>query len=171
MHYFLLGPSGVGKTTFGNWLQVNREYLHILIDRGNEGSAWKLEGFKELWDKGDLALFASELDSRSKVAGKKGCVLTFPSVDFVDPPGIATLIEHGIAVRYLFGNKEKCIEAFLDREKREGHPKERNFWATNNEENYGKIAAPELKEYRADVFKPSRDRHSPEEIAVRLKID
>jgi len=45
------------------------------------------------------------------------------------------------------------------------------MWAANNEENNEKIAAPELKDYRADVFKPLGDRHVPEEIAVRLNID
>jgi len=37
MHYFLLGPSGVGKTTLAKWLGANRKYRHIPIDRWNEG--------------------------------------------------------------------------------------------------------------------------------------
>lgn len=172
MHYFLLGPSGVGKTCFGNWLQVNRKYLHIPIDRGDEGSGWELEGFKELWDNGDPALFASELDSRAKGASKNGCVLTFPSVDFLDSQSIATLAEHGIAVKYLYGDKEKCIEAFVDREKRAGHSeRDRGFWSVNNEENYGKIAAPELNAHRVNVFKPAGHRFNGEETAKLLDIE
>jgi len=36
MHYFLLGPSGVGKTTFADRLQANRNYHHVAVDRGDQ---------------------------------------------------------------------------------------------------------------------------------------
>jgi hypothetical protein len=172
MHYFLLGPSGVGKTCFGNWLQDNRKYLHIPIDRGDEGSGWELEGFKELWEKEDLSPFASELDNRAKTSRKDGCVLTFPSVDFLDSHSIVTLAGYSIAVRYLYGDKEKCIEAFVNREKAAGHPeRDRAFWSTNNEDNYRKIAGDELKDYRADIINASGKRLSGEKIAKILKIE
>jgi|HubBroStandDraft_6_1064221.scaffolds.fasta_scaffold45863_5 adenylate kinase family enzyme len=51
MHYFLLGPSGVGKTTFGDWLQDNCQYLHIPVDRGDRDNGLVTEGLIELWNK------------------------------------------------------------------------------------------------------------------------
>ena len=119
MHYFLLGPSGVGKTWFGNWLQDEREYLHILIDRPDGKDGLKEEGLDELWNKG-LAAFAGELQNRAETEGKNGCVLTVPSVNVFQVEFIDQLARHGIEVRYLYCPKEKCVEAFIDREERAG---------------------------------------------------
>jgi hypothetical protein len=102
MHYFLLGPSGVGKTTFANWLGANRDYLHIPIDLGDQGNGLIAEGLVDVAIQllqGDPAPFASELDKRAKAAGKTGCVLDFWSVLFVDREGITKLAEDGIALR------------------------------------------------------------------------
>ena len=50
MHYFLLGPSGVGKTRFGNWLEGKRKrpYDHIRVDNGDQGS--ELQKELRLWE-------------------------------------------------------------------------------------------------------------------------
>ena len=48
MHYFLLGPSGVGKTTFADRLQANRNYHHIAVDRGDQPNGLIAAGFDEL---------------------------------------------------------------------------------------------------------------------------
>lgn len=72
MHYFLLGPSGVGKTTFGDWLQDNRRYLHIAVDRGDRDNGLNTEGLIELWNKlleGNPAPFDSELQKRARAKG------------------------------------------------------------------------------------------------------
>ncbi len=171
MHYFLLGPSGVGKTWFGNWLQDERGYLHILIDRPDGKDGLKEEGLEESWKEG-FAAFAEELQSRAETEDKNGCVLTVPSVNVFPVEIIGQLAGHGIGVRYLYGPKEKCIEEFVNREKREGHPeRDRNFWSTNNEPYYGQIGAPELAPYRGDVITPSGARLSGEEIAKLLNIE
>jgi hypothetical protein len=51
MHYLLLGPSGVGKTMFGNWLEANRQYDHLAVDRGDETDGLTAEGLIALWNK------------------------------------------------------------------------------------------------------------------------
>jgi hypothetical protein len=52
MHYFLLGPSGVGKTWFGDWLAANRHYHHIRVDNGDQGSELQKEpGLWGLWNR------------------------------------------------------------------------------------------------------------------------
>jgi len=79
----LLGPSGVGKTTFADWLQANRNYHHVAVDRGDQPNGLVAEGFDELAGKleqGDPAPFASELQKRAKAKVEKGCVLTFYSL-------------------------------------------------------------------------------------------
>jgi hypothetical protein len=168
----LLGPSGVGKTTFGDWLGANRRfrYLHIDIDGGGKTDVLTAEGLKESWGKlerGDPAPVARKLQDRAKAKGEQDCVLTFPSVTFFGPWWIDHLAKHNIGVRYLYGPKELCIEEYVLREP----DRDRAFWSTNNEENYKKIGAPELTPYRADIIKPSGERLSCEEIAELLKIE
>ena len=172
MHYFLLGPSGVGKTTFGDWLGANRRfrYLHIDVDGAGKTDALTAEGLKESWDKlaqGDPAPLARKLQNLAKAKGEDGCVLTFPSVTHFGIWWIHLLGKHNIAVRYLYGPKELCIEEYVLREP----DRDRAFWSTNNDEIYEKVGASELIPYRADIIRPSGERLSLEEIAKLLKIE
>ena len=132
MHYFLLGPSGVGKTTFGDWLQDNRQYLHIPVDRGDQDNGLVTEGLIELWNKllEGAPPFNSELEDRARTKGENGCVLTFYSVDFLTPHAIDRLAKDNIAVWYLYGPKELCIESYVRRENRPD--RDRAFWCQNN---------------------------------------
>ena len=58
MHYFLLGPSGVGKTWFGDWLAANRHYHHIRVDNGDQGNELLKEPrLWDLWMRGNHKIF------------------------------------------------------------------------------------------------------------------
>jgi hypothetical protein len=167
MHYFLLGPSGVGKTTFGNWLQDNRQYLHIPADRGDGYGGLVAERLWGLWIKlkqGDPKPFADELQARAK--GKNGSVLSFPSAEFFEPKQIDNLAAYDIAVRYLYGPKEACMAEYNRRENRQVGDR---IWCQWNR-NYQRMGGPGLSEYRADIIEASGKRLSGEEIAGLLKI-
>ena len=124
MHYFLLGPSGVGKTRFGNWLEgkPKRPYHHIRVDNGDQGSElqkelrlWKLwmQGNPKIFETSPLFLevagpFSDELQKCAEANGKEnGCVLTFWSYTVFGPSEIDSLAKHNITVRYLYG--PKCL--------------------------------------------------------------
>ena len=68
MHYFLSGPSGIGKTRFGNWL-ANRGYDHVLVDPG-DGSFRLPRELIDPWQRRDFEGIANELDNRAKAQGK-----------------------------------------------------------------------------------------------------
>jgi hypothetical protein len=141
-----------------------------LIDRSDGKDGLKEEGLEDVCNEGPAAL-ADELQKRAKTAGRNGCVLTVPSVNVFSADIIGQLVTHGIGVRYLYGPKEKCVEAFIARETSEGHPeRDRDFWSANNEPYYEQMGASELAPYRADVIKPSGERLSGEEIAAALGI-
>jgi len=171
-HYFLLGPSGIGKTWIGNWIEDNRNHLHITIDRGDDPDV--PEEFTELSEQlaqGNPTLIARELDKLATAAGKKNCVLTFKSVEFIDPQEIAKLADQRIAVKYLYGPKEKCIDAFVSREKANGHSeRDRSFWCTNNGK-YQRMGGPGMADYSVWVFDSSGNRLSEAEIATLLGIE
>jgi hypothetical protein len=172
MHYFLLGPSGVGKTTFGDWLGANRkyQYLHLAVDRGEKDDGLTAEGLIKLWDQltqGNPAPLARKLQDLAESKGEKSCALTFPSVTFFPAASIDHLAEHNIAVRYLYGPKESCIENYVRRENRPD--RDRAFWCQNNRL-YEKMGAPELAPYRVDIIDPSGKRLTESEIAELLEI-
>jgi hypothetical protein len=110
MHYFFLGPSGVGKSTFADWVDTNRRNRHIPIDRGDDLDGLRAEGILREWVElkhGDPTAFVRALNERAIAAGKIGCVLTLWSIVFFDLSEMRKLAEHGIAVRYLYGPKEQ----------------------------------------------------------------
>jgi len=84
---------------------------------------------------------------------------------------LPSLLSTEIAVRYLYGPKEKCIAAFLAREAADGHPKDRAFWCMNNKENFGKITDSSLTPYRVEVFDSSGNHLSEELMAGLLNIE
>ncbi len=97
-------------------------------------------------------------------------MLTFWSYTVFGPSEIDSLAKHNITVRYLYGPKEKCIEAAVNREAANGHAERgRSHWCEHNR-TYQRMGGPGLAEYRVDVFNESEDRLSEEEIAARLEI-
>jgi hypothetical protein len=189
VNYFLLGPSGVGKTRFGDWLEAERKYHHMRVDNGDQDSELGKEPtLLKLWMQGnpkspfetspsfiELAEpFSNELQKCAQANGKKnGCVLTFWSYIVFAPSEIDALAKHNIVVKYLYGPKEKCIDAAFSRDAAKwSHDKDRAraHWCEHNK-TYQRMGGPGLSSYRADVFKPSGDRLSPEEIVARLAID
>ena len=188
MHYFLHGPSGVGKTRFGNWLEGNRKYHyhHIRVDNGDQESELrKEERLWELWKRGNPKIietapsfidvagpFSEELQKCAEANGKKGCVLTFWSYTVFAPNEIDSLAKHhNIAVKYLYGPKENCIEAAVSREAANGHPeRDRAYWCQHNR-TYQRIGGPGLSSYRTDIIKPSGGWLTENEIVDLLKIE
>ena len=187
MHYFLLGPSGAGKPFLGNWLAANRQFHHIQVDNGDDHSELeqKEPTLWKLWVQGnpktpfetsplfiDVAnKFSDELQKCAKANSKPaGCVLTFWSYTVFGPSEINALAKHNIAVRYLYGPKEKCIEAAFGRDPAKWSQDEapaRAHWCQHNQ-TYQRIGGPGLSECRVDAFQPSGDRRSEFEIAAEL---
>jgi hypothetical protein len=187
MHYFLLGPSGVGKTHFGNWLEAKRGYHHIRVDDGDQGSQLQREEptLWALWQRGHhrayeasptfvevAAPFRDGLRKCAETKGKKGCVLTFWSYTVFPPNDIDALVKHDITVKYLYGPKEECIAAAFSRDAAKwSHDKgqARAHWCQYNP-TYQRIGGPGLAEYRVDIFEPSGERLSEVEIAGLMSI-
>ena len=187
MHYFLLGPSGVGKTYFGNWLEANRQYHHIRVDNGDHGSELQREKrLWSLWQQGNPktpfetsplfiqlgAQFSDELQRCAERNGKDDCVLTFWSYTVFAPSEIEALAGYNIVVRYLYGPKEKCIDSAFGRDAEKwSHDKgqARAHWCKHNK-THQRMGGPGLSDYRADIIEPAGSRLSGEEIAQLLNI-
>lgn len=70
---FLLGPSGAGKTTLGQALEDQANFLHLQIDRFPEGDGIDLEGLRDEWTRfcaGDATMLLATLQARVSMPGE-----------------------------------------------------------------------------------------------------
>src|SRR5215831_3595025 len=115
MLLFIFGPSGVGKSAFGNYLVQLHGWLHLEIDQFPAGDGIDIHQLRYEWE-----LFYRQKNSRPLVqalrqrvtsANKANCILTFPSGLVLSPEHIKSC-EPSIQVCYFYGSAAHCINAF-----------------------------------------------------------
>ena len=156
---FVLGPSGAGKTTLGQWLAEDLHFLWIEIDQ------WMTDGidranlrpeWNEFWDRCQNGAIASTLRARVLNDGARGAVLTFPSLVVFSVQQFAVLEQAGIRVLVLYGSEEDCLAAFLKREKESGRNLSDEHWRKNNCDTNKLLADSSYAPYRVTVFQTAR---------------
>ena len=83
---FILGPSGVGKSSFGQWLAAERNWLHLEIDRYPDGDGIDLNSLRSEWDEfytRKKPERLTEVISKRLQPNEVGAALTFPGISFL----------------------------------------------------------------------------------------
>jgi hypothetical protein len=154
--WLILGPSGVGKSSFGAWLAVERNWLHLEIDRFPEDGI-NLHNLRTEWnefcERGNPGLFAEVLQRRLAASSKTNCVLTFPGCLILPPGRIVGAAKLGVRTIYLYGSAAHCITAFLEREEKKDNRLGLDHWISNSHKNgaYIEMSKPALAPYRIHV--------------------
>lgn len=151
---FIFGPSGVGKSTFAEWLVENYGFLHINFDRwdnkGVDGKVIKNEMDKFFSDHQPTELrsvIEKNLDMR------KGAVVTFPSTVIPNISKIKMLKQSNIKTVILYGSEENCLNAFIKREKEIGRNLSKEHWHKYNDHLYnGRSIKHQHAPYLVPVF-------------------
>ena len=168
----IYGPSGAGKSHFGPLVANELNYLYIELDRWREGDGIDLAGFRNEWDafknQNDPKYLAEELRKRIQVEGKEGAVLTLPSKYSFPLELIEKAESYGFRFVIIFGPKEDCCRAFIEREKALGHDVTESDWGVNNEYYYEINCGPEYKIYQVNAFEGST-RRKQENIIEDIK--
>jgi hypothetical protein len=166
---FVLGPSGAGKTTLGQWLAEDLHFLRIEIDQ------WPADGidranlrpeWNEFWDRCQAGAIASTLRARVLNDGARGAVLTFPSRVVFSVQQLAVLEQAGIRVLVLYGSEDDCLAAFLRREKESGRNLTEEHWRRNSCDTHKLLADSSYAPYRVTVFQAGRFRDRAALVAV-----
>lgn len=156
----ILGPSGVGKSSLGNYLAQTHGWLHLEIDQIHGLDVHQLQQeWKLFYQQKNTLHLIRILHQKVTSANKTNCVLTFPS-------GLVLSLEHikecvpSIQVCYLYGSAAHCINAFLRREHETNRNLDVNYWIQNNRDSYTKMNSPSFEPYRVHVF-THEGRHRP----------
>ena len=172
MVWLILGPSGAGKSSFGQWLNSERNWLHIEIDRFPEGDGIALNNLSYEWNafcdsrNGEplRVILRKRLEERSKAHG----VMTFPGNLVLSPDHMDAATQTGIRTIYLYGSAAHCITAFLDRERQTGGNLDLSHWILNNKDSYLKISEPVFASSRIHVFTHTGTRRPHTEVFEAL---
>ena len=114
---FLLGPSGAGKTTVGDWIAADLDFCHVQIDSLLYNGI-DHEGLRSVWsafEAGNDAVALAEA-VRKKWGHKAGVVLSFPSTQELSIRQIRAAESEGVTMIILYSAREDCRNAFLKRE-------------------------------------------------------
>lgn len=160
--WFILGPSGVGKTHVSHFVAEQKNWLHLEIDQFSiQGiDSYDIEGteFHDLrleWDifrKLKLAKpLIKKIIRKYEEAGKAGAILSFPSTIVLSLAHIKRLARE-VEVIYLFGEQEFCINSFLQREDRLKRGLGLSTWQGANRSMYLALSDPRLQLYAVNVF-------------------
>lgn len=173
MLWFILGPSGVGKSSFGEYMAQAKNWLHLEIDQFPNGDGIDIHNLREPWNRfffnKDPSASVAELTRRITSPGRAGCVATFPGGLVLSPEHIR-VCRKSIGIFYLYGSAAQCINAFLDREKETGRRLSFEHWVTNNYKTYLKMSAPGFEHNRVHVFTHMGKRRSHYDIFSELEM-
>lgn len=129
IHTFILGPSGSGKSAVASHLAKSDNLLWLELDLCTEGTAY--HGIRTEWedflDHARPQPLASKLDAMATLAEKGAVVLSFPGYSIFEPRHMRAARGH-FRIAYLTGTKDQCLQAFLDREARNGRQLPREHW-------------------------------------------
>lgn len=127
---FLLGPSGVGKTTLGDALERDAGMLHILFDGHPAGNGVDVAGLRPQWEAllgaRNPQPLAGEVRRRVEAGGRSGAVISCPSGIMPAQDGraaawhfprslVTTMASVSVRCAVLVGPAEACTEAAVHR--------------------------------------------------------
>lgn len=173
----VLGPSGAGKSTLGGFVRENLGFVHLEMDVYPGDNAVDRENLRPAWDEfylrnlpGPLAI---DLRRRARDAGARGVIATFPSPIVFSEIQLGAAEAESMAVLVLYGTREECLNAFLEREARLQRGLDADHWRRHNDAPYARFGLPAYARRRVSAFSAGtrRSRQSLlQEVEARLAM-
>lgn len=166
MHYFILGPSGSGKSYIGEKFAASIDALWLEADLVCEDGINAL-GLREEWNAFHQSeiheAICDEFDRRAAAQKKQSIVLCLPGFPILT-------IEHAQRAKgrarivYLSGTPEQCLDSFLRREKATGRNLDAAHWYRNKRDFFECLERPEFKPLVISNFNPDGSYRALEEV-------
>lgn len=170
---FVLGPAGVGKSELSRTLARNLDYEFYEIDQWPNADGIDLHRLRREWEDFLSHRPAALLDllrERLNAAGKKGIVLSFPSMLILGGAHLRAL-NGKVRVVYLVGTEEQCRNAFLAREQKTGRNLNAAHWDQNNKAMFEFLKTQEAKPYVVEAFDEVGLRRSVDQVVAVMARD
>ena len=128
---FILGYSGVGKSTLGRYFEKERGWVHI---EGDPASQNKTNSDSIAPPPGGLFTNQYFNEVRNYLDKTRRCsaLITMPSNTIIDQAASNRLHSIGVQAAYLMALPYFCLEQFLKREKATGRGLTAYHWIANN---------------------------------------
>lgn len=166
MHYFILGPSGSGKSHVSErfaptidalWLEADLQYADG-VDALGLRAEWEAFHRQE-----NCQPICDEFHRRAKTQKKQSVVLSLP--------GFAMLtVAHAQGAKgrarviYLGGTPGQCLDSFLRREKATGRNLDVSHWCRNIHDFFERLERPEFKPLVISNFNPDGSYRPLEDV-------
>jgi hypothetical protein len=160
----VFGPSGVGKSTVPQEL-TRQNWLHFESDVPSGRDGVTEAGLRSEWDglycRQQPDQFSAALETRAKAADRLGAVVSLPSLILFASSVLASCQQTGLTPVILFGSRDDCLRAFVDRECRTGRNLSVAHWDANNlqQSAFGsqEYAAFRIEAFRDHAHRPLRE--------------
>jgi len=170
---FILGPSGVGKSSFGGYLESQHSWLHLEADPASGGGIEFLE-LRTEWDAffryKQISPLESKLRKRTREIGAAGCVITFSGSVVLDKHQISLAQNASIELACLYGAEEFCLRAFNKRERESGRRLAQSHWLKYSPPIFEWMEQSFAKDLRINVFDEAGNRRSAREILYDIDL-
>lgn len=166
MHYFILGPSGSGKSYVAKRFAASIDALWLEADLVYEDGINAL-GLRREWDIfvnfGVYEPICDEFDRRAAAQKKQSVVLSLPGFPILTLEHAERAKSRG-RIFYLSGTPEQCLDSFLRREKATGRNLDAAHWHRNRRDFFDCLERPEFKPLMISNFNGDGSYRTLEEV-------
>lgn len=168
---FLGGPSGSGKSHFASQYLAKKGWLHVEIDRHDQGDGIDLENLRSEWDAFWLRCEFSPLHQEllRRAANFPYIVLSFASTVVFNVNHLRVAAGHFCAA-YLYGHPTFCLQAFLDRESSMPRDLGLRHWDKHNRTIFGELSLSHNQPLLVEAFCEQGARRDAEEIFADIMV-
>jgi hypothetical protein len=162
---FLGGPSGSGKSYFASRYLAGNGWLHLEIDRHDEGDVIALENLRLEWDDFWIRHDPSSLNQelRRRATGFRHMVLSFASTVVFSADHLRAAAGQ-FYIAYLYARPQFCLQAFVDRERSMPRELAISHWDKHNRHIFGELSLSGNQPLLIEAFRENGSRRDPKEI-------
>lgn len=165
----ITGPSGVGKSSFCEFLQ-SQSWLYLEADQEGRNGIDELrlrQEWDDFWGGGNARPLAGELKRRMTEGNYNAVVLSLPS-GAIPSPELMQKAKDLLAIRILYADPRYCLRSFIERERRTGRGLSSEHWDQNNQEVFKKISTSSYHWLLVDVFEADGERVPWSEVLSKI---
>ncbi len=164
----VLGPSGVGKSTLGDWLAEDLDLVRLELDPWPE-PVWRSDvasAREALLSRGDAGPLVALLTRLAGEAGRAGGVATLCGGAVLPLRRLLRLRRLGAQAVVLYASERECLSSFLAREAVNGRGLDEAYWRRHRDPSFAAHGSMRYLPWRLLAFDRGARRSRADLVAV-----